>query len=114
MRQNQRKAKRKRREVVRRFSSLADLEQTRGTLSRRPIRRSGILEKRTAGAMDKSTLRPTREAFLAGTALLAATPVMAQGKSELSALEAVLHRPARHKQVIAAVKLDHGAPLRHA
>ena len=39
---------------------------------------------------------------------------MAQGTSELSALEAVLHRPARHKQVIAAVKLDHGAPLRHA
>jgi intracellular sulfur oxidation DsrE/DsrF family protein len=64
--------------------------------------------------MDKSSLRPTREAFLAGAALLAATPALAQDKSELSALEAVLHRPARHKQVIAAVKLDHAAPLRHA
>ncbi len=68
--------------------------------------------------MDKSTIKPTREAFLAGTAVLAAAtaaaPAMAQGVSNLSAIESVLHRPARHKQVIAAVKLDHGAPLRHA
>jgi intracellular sulfur oxidation DsrE/DsrF family protein len=68
--------------------------------------------------MDKTTIKPTREAFLAGTAFLAAAaaaePVMAQGVSQIPAIESVLHKPARHKQVIAAVKLDRGAPLRHA
>ena len=65
--------------------------------------------------MKNSSLKPTREAFLAGAALVAAAaPAMAQGVSKMPAIESVLHKPARHKQVIAAVKLDHGAPLRHA
>ncbi|HEY1726743.1 MAG TPA: hypothetical protein VGG22_00010 [Candidatus Baltobacteraceae bacterium] len=65
--------------------------------------------------MKNSSLKSTREAFLAGTALLAATgPAIAQGVSKIPAIESVLHKPSRHKQVIAAVKIDRGAPLRHA
>jgi|GEM_PF-818465 intracellular sulfur oxidation DsrE/DsrF family protein len=82
-----------------------------------PVLRSGVtwrFQREALTTMDKSRFKPTREAFLAGTAVLAAAPAMAQGVSKIPAIESVLHKPARHKQVIAAVKLDHGAPLRHA
>lgn len=64
----------------------------------------------------------SRAAFLAagtaGAALIASsTPASAAvppGVANQAALESVLHRPAKHKQVIAAQKVDLGAPLRFA
>jgi intracellular sulfur oxidation DsrE/DsrF family protein len=64
----------------------------------------------------------SRAAFLAagtaGAALIAsATPATAAvppGVANVPALESILHRPAKHKQVIAAPKVDGGAPLRYA
>lgn len=59
----------------------------------------------------------TRSNFLAagiaGAAVLTAG-APASAALSLHDLEGVLHRSARHKQVIAAVKIDGGTPLRHA
>jgi len=63
---------------------------------------------------------PSRTAFLAagvaGAALLAAaSPALAADEAaSLETIESVLHRPARHKQVIAAPKINAGAALRYA
>lgn len=64
----------------------------------------------------------SRAAFLAagtaGAALLASaapgTAAVPPGVSSLAALESVLHRPAKHKQVIASPKVDGGSSLRYA
>jgi intracellular sulfur oxidation DsrE/DsrF family protein len=64
----------------------------------------------------------SRAAFLAagtaGAALIAtttqATAAVPPGVANVPALESLLHRPAKHKQVIAAPKVDGAAPLRYA
>jgi intracellular sulfur oxidation DsrE/DsrF family protein len=64
----------------------------------------------------------SRAAFLAagtaGAALIAtaaqATAAVPPGVANVPALESLLHRAAKHKQVIAATKVDGGAPLRYA
>jgi hypothetical protein len=62
----------------------------------------------------------TRSTFLASAALgvaaataLDARPASAAGY-DLHAMQAILHRPARHKQVIAATRVAMGTPLRYA
>jgi len=66
--------------------------------------------------MNDSSHLTTRTGFLAaglgGAMLAAAAPAAAL--TGLHDLEGVLHRSTRHKQVIAAVKIDQGTPLRHA
>ncbi|MGB6984681.1 MAG: hypothetical protein WBD74_01760 [Candidatus Aquilonibacter sp.] len=62
----------------------------------------------------------TRSTFLTAGALgftLAAAPrdgIAAMAIANRAAIESVLHRPAPHKQVIAAPKIDGGAALRYA
>ena len=54
---------------------------------------------------------------MAGALLASADPASAAvpaGVAGLDSLEAVLHKPAKHKQVIAAPKVNGGAPLRYA
>lgn len=69
---------------------------------------------------DQAQPAPSRTAFLsaaaAGTALVAAMsqPANAAANANQAALDPVLHRPAKHKQVIAASKLNGGAALRYA
>ena len=62
---------------------------------------------------------PRRSEFLTGMTLgtlTAATSAAAAAPLTVDrrAMRAVLDRPARHKQVISAVKIDFGAPLRYA
>jgi intracellular sulfur oxidation DsrE/DsrF family protein len=68
---------------------------------------------------DSNVPAPTRAMFLTAGAVgltLAATACQAEatGVADRAAIEAVLHRPARHKQVIAAPKINGGAMLRYA
>lgn len=64
--------------------------------------RAAFLAATTAGAAAIAT---------AGPATAAAAP---GGVADRAALESVLRRPAKHKQVIAAAKIDRAAPLRYA
>jgi intracellular sulfur oxidation DsrE/DsrF family protein len=57
----------------------------------------------TAGATGATLIATAAPAF-------AASP----GVADLASLETLLHRPAKHKQVIAAPKIGGGAPLRYA
>ncbi|HXM07227.1 MAG TPA: hypothetical protein VN936_07175, partial [Candidatus Acidoferrum sp.] len=70
---------------------------------------------------DELNTRSTRAAFLAAGAvgLTLATARAAGSPGEAapagrSTIEAILHKPARHKQVIAAPKINSGAALRYA